>query len=1812
MGAYEAYNVDTVNVSNGNVIITIPLYSLPEQGRLALSFNAISNNTAWQKQEDCSGILCNEFYVNVQATTVPPTFAAGSFPYSGPGAHAVGPAIVNTALPILAGPYDTIIPAPPFCSTCYPRRYSQYTVYDPDGASHNLYYDAANSASLRATDGSGYLLNTNASTPYPGFTAATIVSANGVRTALSNSAITQTDPASPTSSIALANGVYTDTLSRQIPDPMQLSGSSSTSGCPTSPNIVTQPTTGSVAWNVPGPNGGTAHYLICYTAVKIHTDFWGNQGQDTTIGSMEDVDHNFYETVGPAGAIQAIVLPSGDYWGFTYDSANTSAPPSDSAPYIAYGLLTGVHLPTGGSIAYTYQYEWVCGAANYGINTRTVTDTEGHSNTWTYDANNRVVTDPNGNDTLYTFVNIGPGSCATFQQSKTTYQGHWNASSPVVLTSTQTSYSSTIGPDNGAAPTGLANALVTSTTTSLNGAVSTTTTTSYDSGIFTADAPSCSFYSGAWCTQFSTGQIIGLSLGIPTSTTVTDYSGTSLRKTQTQYEWQTGSSPYLTANIINSPKTVTVYDGSNVQVAKTTMTYDENDSCGGPVKGNLTTTSHWNNLGADTEAHSTFNCGGKVELQEDGNHNLTTTSYDGTGIFVATVTQPSTNGVAHHDSYTWDPNTGNMLTHMDQNSVTTKLSYSDALGRLTLVQRAYGLSGFESDTTYSYPSLAEVDISSDLHATADGLLKSTADYDGLGRATRVVGPSGAVTRTAYDYFGKPCATSNPSYSDPGVLNCTPGQNPTLASPDGITYYVQDPLGRPNSVTHPDGASQRWSYNGNVTTTTDERGFQWRRTSDALDRLTQVVEPGTLTTTYSYLALGDLHCVDQWGTSTAGAPCTSGKSRSFVYDSLSRLITSSNPETGIVCYGLWSGGSPGSGTCGNGYDGNGNLLHKTDGSGIEVDYTYDALNRLSTKYSGFENASNYFYTYDQGTNGIGRLSQELNQYATYWILAGTQFQYDAMGRVTSTNWGRYGTYEWRPGMQVQYDLAGNTTQLTYPDGRVVSQTWDGAGRLASVNAGALGGGGNPYVSGIQHYPSGGVRSAAYGSGGAVTQTVLLNNRLQPCRESASTSILPSSPSGGNLMDRELFYAVPAETNCMMASQNNGNIQNVLEGVGLTTSQTFSYDSLNRLTSAFSANRPAASSYNQAYSIDSFGNMLLVDQMHTPLNYGVEASTNRLTLNGDTTTGDLRYNTNGTLAISPNGLGGSHTYIYTGEGYLRGIDGYGTGSYLYDSMGERTLAVHNNATWNEYVYLNGQPMADVDNNGVWEDLIYANGQKIAKVESSEARIHLSGSNCASCGAQYTLFSLPLPSYTLQTGDTLFASQYSAGSRGGLQIQLSGTSSYLVGVDSDGQNLLDDTVQNQWHHRKFSVPAADVGKSLVAGGLSVDSHTPAGAWNMYFRDIVIVQANGTVVPLYNAGTTLSLSATPTSGVTGATGVTETGTPLADQTEDVHYFLAGQVGTTQMELAAGGWPVWQGYFTPFGQEIVNGGEQIVPGTVAADGTTNRYKFTGKERDTESGLDYFGARYYGSSMGRWMSPDVVNVTEERMMNPSSTLNKYAYAANNPLKYIDPDGRDVTYFYDPGFPAGHAILFAYNQQTSDSAIESFGPVVSSPVYKGEAMFHMNTDMFPTAENLRDNYASITIQTTPEVAQEVISFIREHPDPSTWTEPWNVFGPNCSSEVQKILKQFKLTNSNSLWAGRTPKILWSTLLSQYNPTFAAFGVPPQQGRDDGNPRYNLGANGFDMYDLFWMTIKGSEEQGTVTTQQGDGVPCGGSTGNPCPN
>jgi RHS repeat-associated protein len=91
------------------------------------------------------------------------------------------------------------------------------------------------------------------------------------------------------------------------------------------------------------------------------------------------------------------------------------------------------------------------------------------------------------------------------------------------------------------------------------------------------------------------------------------------------------------------------------------------------------------------------------------------------------------------------------------------------------------------------------------------------------------------------------------------------------------------------------------------------------------------------------------------------------------------------------------------------------------------------------------------------------------------------------------------------------------------------------------------------------------------------------------------------------------------------------------------------------------------------------------------------------------------------------------------------------------------------------------------------------------------------------------------------------------------------------------------------------------------------------------------------------------------------------------------------------------------------------------------RSRCTGKERDAESGNDYFGARYYASSMGRWMSPDWAAGAEAipyaDFSDPQS-LNLYSYVRNNPLSKSDPDGHcDVDGEHHFGWCIFHTLGF---------------------------------------------------------------------------------------------------------------------------------------------------------------------------------------------
>jgi RHS repeat-associated protein len=108
--------------------------------------------------------------------------------------------------------------------------------------------------------------------------------------------------------------------------------------------------------------------------------------------------------------------------------------------------------------------------------------------------------------------------------------------------------------------------------------------------------------------------------------------------------------------------------------------------------------------------------------------------------------------------------------------------------------------------------------------------------------------------------------------------------------------------------------------------------------------------------------------------------------------------------------------------------------------------------------------------------------------------------------------------------------------------------------------------------------------------------------------------------------------------------------------------------------------------------------------------------------------------------------------------------------------------------------------------------------------------------------------------------------------------------------------------------------------------------------------------------------------------------------------YYHGDHLGSARIMTDATGTKIQDCTFNPFGEQVI----------CSPDNASNHYRFSGKERDSEDGLDDFGARYYGSSMGRWATPDPANFGAHRG-NPQS-FNAYSYAYNDPLSLIDPDG----------------------------------------------------------------------------------------------------------------------------------------------------------------------------------------------------------------
>lgn len=818
-------------------------------------------------------------------------------------------------------------------------------------------------------------------------------------------------------------------------------------------------------WTIPGPNGENSTYTLCYASVHTVTDF--------NVPNVTEEDAS-----GPV--LQSVILPNGTQWEFQYG-------PSPGDPGGSnYGDLTKVTLPTGGTVSYQYATEFVSWCSRTDRPRRYLVKRRINANdgagplvtsyNWVLNGGscdqygnstgapfiNVVVTDPSGNDTVHWETVPPAGVVSDINEVKVQYyQGSYT--NGLLLKTVLTDWDCRLG-GGGALGDNHAVCFPMRITTQWGNGQTTKVERDYDSNLI----------GGRSYGNILEERDYAYGNGAP---------GPLIRRTSITYKAFEANSPYLTAQLLNLKSSVTVYDGNGNQVENTIYGYDETplDSSGlslssqlfaappsGSYRGNLTSIQRWLNVASTpcANGHSVPAGGSAItrftyyddgmEQSETNPCGITSRSYVYSSTYGGAFPTTVTNALGESTTVGYDIDTGKAISIRDANHNATSYDY-DQMGRISRIDYPDGGETSVSWQESSFPFTSTVTTK----ITASSSRVDVYNLDGFGRISQtelVSDPQGAIyTHTTYDAQGNQASVTSPYRS---ISDAT----------YGITTYTYDPLGRMLLQANPDDTPQtpsreHWAYTGSVTTFTNENNYSWQRTSDALNRLIQVREPGGLTTQYTYDPLSNLMGVNQLGNSGSDSP----RVRNFNYDSLSRLLTAYNPETGTVRYA---------------YDADGNLQTKTDARGITVSYSYDALNRLKSKSYSDGATPSSCYQYDSATNGIGLLSNAWTQSAACQATTPTSgfwtkrsiLGYDPMGRLLGEQ--QYTPANHASGRiyspQYMYDLAGNLTYSTdgttpaattpgysCPSGATpnwatltFSNCYDGAGRLSSITSSLL--------------------------------------------------------------------------------------------------------------------------------------------------------------------------------------------------------------------------------------------------------------------------------------------------------------------------------------------------------------------------------------------------------------------------------------------------------------------------------------------------------------------------------------------------------------------------------------------------------------------------------------------------------------------------------------------------------------------------------------------------------------------------------------
>jgi RHS repeat-associated protein len=971
----------------------------------------------------------------------------------------------------------------------------------------------------------------------------------------------------------------------------------------------------------------------------------------------------------------------------------------------------------------------------------------------------------------------------------------------------------------------------------------------------------------------------------------------------------------------------------------------------------------------------------------------TTLAFDALGRVVS-VTTPDSAVVA--TSYS-----GNSVTATDQAGKQRK-SVTDALGRLTQVYEAPNDVNFNYLTSYAYDTL------DNLTTVTQGTQTRTYVYDSLKRLTSATNPENGTVNFQYDANGNL------------LLKTDSRTDPLDANKKVSTHFEYDVLNR---------ITRRW-YNGSNSISsalhnnpalpsfvgaTNEAKFYYD---------SQSLPSGAPSYTRG-AAVGRL-VAQTYGTGSNGDY--------FAYDALGRT-TLKIQQTGTINYSLSAA-----------YNLLGAPTSMTYPSGHTISNSYDAAGRQTTFTGNLGDGTTRTYAEQIIYSSFGSLAKE--KFGTTTPVYNKLF-YNIRGQLadirastsytgpTDTTWDRGAIVNSYSnsciGMCSGSSMTDNNGNLLKQQIYIPGQTmrwqqyeYDSLNRLTSARE-ELDGGTEQWKQQFT-YDRWGNRiintGGTYGTG--------INNKAFSVDTTNNRLVVPGGQSG------------------VMTYDETGNLTNdTYTGAGQRI-----YDAENKITSAIGSNSQA-----QLYGYDSIGQRIkrTVNGVETWQVYGIAGElVAEYAANGVATSPQKEYGyRNGQLLIAATGSGPltnvalnktatqSSTHS-SGAVASRAVDGNTNGVFANNSVTHTnndanawwhvdlgqvqsitTIKVWNRVEFPErltsfYVFVSDVPFTSTNltttQNQAGVSNYYTAGQGGYATELAinrtgrYVRVQLAGTNYLSLAEVQILGNASPTNVALNKT----ATQSSTHSSGAAAVRA--VDGNIDGVFANGSVTHTNSDANAWWH-------VDLGQVETIGTVKIWNRVefPERLTNFYVfvSDVPFTSTNLTTT-INQAGVssyqTTGQCGFPTELAINRTGryvrvqlagtnylsIAEVQVWTSSNTPSVQWLISDHLGTPRMVLDQTGSlaNIKRHDYLPFGEELVAtiSGRSAAQGYASGDGV--RHQFTSKERDIESGLDYFKARYFSSVQGRFTSADSVGGSAR---NPQ-TLNLYAYTMGNPLRFIDPSG----------------------------------------------------------------------------------------------------------------------------------------------------------------------------------------------------------------